>query len=365
MGCPCSKSNDATLILQQSSCMHTSWMSMFKTLTVFLASEIDKVARDNQMFRQVCQQNWEMTGQWMAANLFVSHKTCLLHSLLCQTLTFWEPSSEFVVNALTKQTPWKKNVTNWKPKWAKMGQPSPPILCKKVSPCCSCSRNNICPWPKRGEWQKWTIADWLVSLTNKKDVVMLSIQVSRLSLWACMSQHEGGNTWTTEMIFQQNLDRLWSNHCSSRWNPSSWPLIQGRSDNNNSSPETWPNKGRNIANNILIKKLSYSDVSPKEWMTWHANLKLVSDNLPCEMLHIWSNIPTRSTSSLARLLARCACFIMVTCSCHHMPAGSCNIVMEHRVGTQRFRSTLRSGLDLVSFPSGRTSALGLELGTRL
>ena len=100
-------------------------------------------------------------------------------------------------------------------------------------------------------------------------------------------------------------------------------------------------------------------------MTWHANLKLVSDNLPCEMLHIWSNIPTRSTSSLARLLARCACFIMVTCSCHHMPVGSCNIVTEHRVRTQRFRSTLRSGLDLVSFPSGRTSALGLELGTRL
>jgi len=39
--------------------------------------------------------------------------------------------------------------------------------------------------------------------------------------------------------------------------------------------------------------------------------------------------------------------------------------MEHGVGTQHFRSTLRSALDLVSFPSGRTSVLGLELGTRL
>jgi len=38
---------------------------------------------------------------------------------------------------------------------------------------------------------------------------------------------------------------------------------------------------------------------------------------------------------------------------------------EHGVGTQRFRFALCSGLDLVSFPSGHTSALGLELGTQL
>jgi len=42
-----------------------------------------------------------------------------------------------------------------------------------------------------------------------------------------------------------------------------------------------------------------------------------------------------------------------------------SIVTEHGMGTQCFHSTLRSGLDLVSFPLGHTSALGLELGTRL
>jgi len=52
-------------------------------------------------------------------------------------------------------------------------------------------------------------------------------------------------------------------------------------------------------------------------------------------------------------------------SCYHMPVGLHNIVTEHSVGTQRFHSTLRSGLDLVFFLSGHTSALGLELGTRL
>jgi len=34
--------------------------------------------------------------------------------------------------------------------------------------------------------------------------------------------------------------------------------------NDNSSPSNQPNKGQNTANNTLIKKLSYSDVSPKE-----------------------------------------------------------------------------------------------------
>jgi len=56
---------------------------------------------------------------------------------------------------------------------------------------------------------------------------------------------------------------------------------------------------------------------------------------------------------------------MVTHSCYHMPVGSHNVVIEHCVGTQSFYSTLYSGLDVVSFPSVRTSALGLELGTRL
>jgi len=56
---------------------------------------------------------------------------------------------------------------------------------------------------------------------------------------------------------------------------------------------------------------------------------------------------------------------MVTYSCYYMPVGSHIIVIEHGVGTHHFRSTLCSALDLASFPLGRTSVLGLELGTRL
>jgi len=87
--------------------------------------------------------------------------------------------------------------------------------------------------------------------------------------------------------------------------------------------------------------------------------------LPWKQLHVWSNAPTRSTSSLARLLTRCACFVMVRCFCYHMLVGLCAIATEHGVGTHRFRSTLCSAFNLVSFPLGRTSVLGLERGTRL
>jgi len=45
-------------------------------------------------------------------------------------------------------------------------------------------------------------------------------------------------------------------------------------------------KGRNTANNTLEKKLSYSDVSPKEQMLCHANLKVVNVELPRKMLHV-------------------------------------------------------------------------------
>jgi len=83
------------------------------------------------------------------------------------------------------------------------------------------------------------------------------------------------------------------------------------------------------------------------------------------MLHVWSNIPTRLTSPLARLLTRCACFDMVKYTCYHIPVGLYNIVIEHGVGTQRFCSNLCSGSNLVSLPLGRTTVLGLELGTRL
>jgi len=100
-------------------------------------------------------------------------------------------------------------------------------------------------------------------------------------------------------------------------------------------------------------------------MLSHANSKVMSIELRCETLHVGSNAPTRLTFSLARLLARCECFVMVTHSCYHMPVWLCNIVIEHGVGTQRFCSNLCSGFHLVSFPLGRTSALGLELGTWL
>ena len=56
---------------------------------------------------------------------------------------------------------------------------------------------------------------------------------------------------------------------------------------------------------------------------------------------------------------------MVRCTCYHMPIGLYNIVMEHGMGTQRFRSNLCSRFNLVSFPLGCTLVLGLELGTRL
>ena len=36
-----------------------------------------------------------------------------------------------------------------------------------------------------------------------------------------------------------------------------------------------------------------------------------------------SNVPMRSTSSLSRLIAWCACFVIVTCSCYHKSAGVC------------------------------------------
>jgi len=46
----------------------------------------------------------------------------------------------------------------------------------------------------------------------------------------------------------------------------------------------------------LKKKLSSSDVSPKEQMLLHANLKVMSFKLPHELLHVWSDVPTGSAS---------------------------------------------------------------------
>jgi len=46
------------------------------------------------------------------------------------------------------------------------------------------------------------------------------------------------------------------------------------------------NNGRNTVNNTLEKKLSCSDVSPKEQMLSHANLKVMSVEPPHEKLHV-------------------------------------------------------------------------------
>ena len=100
--------------------------------------------------------------------------------------------------------------------------------------------------------------------------------------------------------------------------------------NDNSSPSNRPNEGRNTANNTLEKETfplqcftKRTDAFAHKFESYEC--QTATETAPC--------FPTRSTFSLARLLARCACFVMVRCSCCHMPAGSHNIVMEHVVGT--------------------------------
>jgi len=100
-------------------------------------------------------------------------------------------------------------------------------------------------------------------------------------------------------------------------------------------------------------------------MLLHANSKVMTVTIPYKLLHVLIRYSNKIDISLARLLTWCACFVMVRNSCYHMPVGLYNIVIEHVAGTRRFRSTICSALDLVSFPWGRTSVLGLELGTQL
>jgi len=45
-------------------------------------------------------------------------------------------------------------------------------------------------------------------------------------------------------------------------------------------------QGRNAANNTSEKKLSHSNVSPKEQLLSHANLKVVNVALPQKQLHV-------------------------------------------------------------------------------
>ena len=68
--------------------------------------------------------------------------------------------------------------------------------------------------------------------------------------------------------------------------------------------------------------------------------------------------------SLARLIAQCACFIIVTSICYHKSTGTHSIVIEHVVETQLFVSVQCCTLDLGSCSLGRTSGLGLELVSR-
>jgi len=96
------------------------------------------------------------------------------------------------------------------------------------------------------------------------------------------------------------------------------------------------NQGMKHNDITLKKKLSYSDVSPMKQMRFKTNLKVMSFTLQRKTLHVASNIPMRSTSSLARLLTRCACFAIATCSCCHKSVGLHSIVTEHRVTTHHF-----------------------------
>jgi len=82
-----------------------------------------------------------------------------------------------------------------------------------------------------------------------------------------------------------------------------------------------------------------------------------------ETFHVLLNVPMRLSSPLARLLTRCACFVIVTCSCRHKSVGLHNIVLERGVGTHHFVPFLCSGFDLVSCSLGCTAVPGPELMT--
>jgi len=82
-------------------------------------------------------------------------------------------------------------------------------------------------------------------------------------------------------------------------------------------------------------------------MLLHANLKVMSVTPQQKQLHVLSNIPTRLTSSLARLITRCAGFVIAMHSCYHKPAGMYNIVMANGMGTHHFVPFLCSRSDIL------------------
>jgi len=100
--------------------------------------------------------------------------------------------------------------------------------------------------------------------------------------------------------------------------------------NDNSSPSNRPNERTKCSEQHLRKETFLLQCFIKRTDAFTRKFESYEHQTTIEIALCF---PTRSTSSLARLLTRCACFVMVRHSCHHMPIGLHNIVMEHVVGT--------------------------------
>ena len=85
-------------------------------------------------------------------------------------------------------------------------------------------------------------------------------------------------------------------------------------------------------------KVFYPDVSPTKQMRFHTNLKLMSIITTTEMTPSLSIVSNEIDISLARLIARCACFVFVGCSL--LPQVRRNA--QHRARTHNGNSTLCS-----------------------
>jgi len=89
------------------------------------------------------------------------------------------------------------------------------------------------------------------------------------------------------------------------------------------------------------------------------------DSAALQVAHRYTPAPC----GMLAVLPTIACTVRMFCHGEMLLSPHARRIVQHRDGTRRgnsnFRSTLCSALDLVSFPSGRTSVLGPELGTRL
>ena len=94
----------------------------------------------------------------------------------------------------------------------------------------------------------------------------------------------------------------------------------------------------------------------------HANSKVVTvmRNAPCLI---------ECSNKIDIFIVKIACTVRIFCHGETLLLPHARRIAQHRdrtrCGNSHFRSTLCSALNLASFPSGRTSVLGLELGTRL